>query len=496
MSTPIETPQLSFKQFNLLPEVIKAIEGLGYETPSPIQSAAIPHIQNGEDIIGQAQTGTGKTAAFALPLLCKLDLRKTLPQVLVLVPTRELAIQVAEAFKQYASFMRQLNVFPIYGGADMGSQLKHLARGVHVVVGTPGRIMDHLRRKSLRLDTLSCVVLDEADEMLRMGFIDDVEWILEHAPAKRQTALFSATLPKVIRGIADKYLSNPVEINIKAKQATADLINQKFCIVAGNQKLDMLTRILDSEDFDATLIFVRTKTATVELAQKLQARGYAAEALSGDVAQKSRERIIEQLKNGRLDIVIATDVAARGLDVDRITHVVNYDIPHDTESYIHRVGRTGRAGRKGEAILFVNPREIRMLNIIERASKQKMTKMQLPTHEAVQSKRFRAFKTKVEAALQDVKLPKYQEFVSKFCAETGTAELLLSAALCKMAEGKTSLFPDKEKFAPLRETQPSRDERPRKYSAHKKGKPFSGQKPFGKKKWDSKSEGKKRSRAR
>ena len=374
MSNPIEafmtdTP-LSFDTLELSPEILQTVQELGYETPSPIQAASIPHLLAGRDLLGQAQTGTGKTAAFALPILQRIDVTRRVPQALVLAPTRELAIQVAEAFQTYARHLEGFHILPVYGGQGMGQQLRQLARGVHVIVGTPGRVMDHLRRETLNLDHLQTLVLDEADEMLRMGFIEDVDWILDHTPDTRQTALFSATMPAPIKKIADRHLREPAEIKIQSKTSTVEAINQQFWLVSGLQKLEALTRILDAGDIDAMLIFVRTKTETVELAEKLEARGYEAAALNGDMTQVLREKVIDRLKKGSLDIVIATDVAARGLDVDRITHVVNYDIPYDTETYVHRIGRTGRAGRKGTAILFVAPRERRMLRAIEQATRR------------------------------------------------------------------------------------------------------------------------------
>ena len=330
--------------------MLQALRDVGYESPSPIQAATIPHLLEGKDVLGQAQTGTGKTAAFALPILSHLDLSQTKPQALVLAPTRELAIQVAEAFQRYATHLPGFHVLPIYGGQSYTPQLQSLRRGVHVVVGTPGRIMDHLKRGTLALDAIRHIVLDEADEMLRMGFIDDVEWILEQAPKKRQVALFSATMPPPIRRIAQRHLNAPVEVTIKSKTSTATNIRQRYWMVSGMHKLDALTRVLEVEPFDGMIVFTRTKQATEELAERLSARGFAAEALNGDIAQAQRERTVARLKNKQVDIVVATDVAARGLDVERVSHVVNFDVPNDSESYVHRIGRTGRAGRSGEAI--------------------------------------------------------------------------------------------------------------------------------------------------
>ena len=363
----------AFRDLGLADTLLQALSAVGYETPSPIQAATIPPLLEGRDVLGQAQTGTGKTAAFALPILSRLDLSKSKPQALVLAPTRELAIQVAEAFHRYAAHLPGFHVLPIYGGQSYGPQLGGLRRGAHVVVGTPGRVIDHLERGSLDLSELTTLVLDEADEMLRMGFIEDVETVLKKTPPQRQVALFSATMPAPIRRIAQTYLREPAEITIKTKTTTAANIRQRYWYVSGLQKLDALTRILEAEPFDAMIVFARTKSATEELAQKLQARGFAAAAINGDLVQAQRERTIGQLKDGRLDILVATDVAARGLDVERISHVLNYDIPTDTEAYVHRIGRTGRAGRSGEAILFVAPREKRMLMAIERATRQPLS---------------------------------------------------------------------------------------------------------------------------
>ena len=369
MNSPAIT---AFSELELSPEVFKALEKTGYERPSPIQAKTIPLLLAGKDVIGQAQTGTGKTAAFALPLLSKLDLKQKTPQVLVLAPTRELAIQVAEAFQTYAAFIPGFNVLPIYGGQDFRGQLNGLKRGTHVVVGTPGRVMDHMRRGTLDLSGLKTIVLDEADEMLRMGFIDDVQWVLEQAPKERQIALFSATMPPPIRKIATQHLRHPEHVTIEVKAASAELIRQRYWTVRGINKLDALTRILEAEAFTAMLIFVRTKTSTVELSDKLSARGFASSAINGDMSQQLRETTIEKLKNGKLDILVATDVAARGLDVDRITHVVNYDIPYDVETYIHRIGRTGRAGASGEAVSLVCLDEEGFMMEIERFTKQEI----------------------------------------------------------------------------------------------------------------------------
>ena len=435
-----ETPAVSFHDLDLIDPLLKVLEELGYETPSPIQAEAIPLILEGKDVLGQAQTGTGKTAAFALPMLSRIDLKQKKPQIMVLAPTRELAIQVAEAFQRYATHMKGLNVLPIYGGQDYRIQLKQLARGTHVVVGTPGRVMDHMRRGTLDLSELKCLVLDEADEMLRMGFIDDVEWILEQTPNERQTALFSATMPSVIRRIAQQHLNKPQEIRIKTKTATAETIRQRYWMVSGLHKLDALTRILEAETFEGVIIFVRTKILTTELAEKLQARGYGAAALNGDIQQKQRERTVDQLKRGKLDILIATDVAARGLDVERITHVINYDVPFDTESYVHRIGRTGRAGRTGDAILFLAPREKRMLHNIERATKQKIELMELPSTEVINNKRIADFKQRITDTLAAGHLEFFNQMATQYEQEHNIPAIEVAAALAKMAQGNTPLL--------------------------------------------------------
>ena len=424
-----------FSKFELKPTLLKALYEVGYETPTPIQDQTIPLLLEKKDVLGQAQTGTGKTAAFALPLLSNLNLRQKDPQILVLAPTRELAIQVAEAFKKYASHIKSFHVLPIYGGQEYRRQIRGLQRGVHVVVGTPGRVMDHMRRGTLKLEKLNTLVLDEADEMLRMGFIDDVEWILEKTPPKRQIALFSATMPQQIRSIAKRYLKDPEQIIIKVKTTTADTIRQRFWPVSGMHKLEALTRILEVESFEAMLIFVRTKTATVELSAKLEARGYASNALNGDIKQNQRERTIDYLKSGKLDILVATDVAARGLDVDRISHVVNYDMPHDTEGYVHRIGRTGRAGRKGDAILFVAPREIRMLHSIEKATNQKIEIMELPSTELINDQRIAKFKQLITDTLATEELGIFYQMIEQYQKEHKVPAIEVAAALALLLQG-------------------------------------------------------------
>ena len=434
------TAQSAFNELELSKPVLRALDDVGYETPTPIQALTIPHILAGKDVLGQAQTGTGKTAAFALPLLSHIDLKKVKPQVLVLAPTRELAIQVAEAFQRYAAHMKGFHVIPVYGGQDIVGQFRRLKRGVHVVVGTPGRIIDHIRRGTLKLDSINCAVLDEADEMLRMGFIDDVKWILDQTPPGRQIALFSATLPSAIKEIAKKYLEEPEEIRIKVRTTTAETINQRYWMVSGLHKLDALTRILEAVTFDAVLIFVRTRIATKQLSDKLEARGYAAAPLSGDIPQKQRETTVGRLKAGKLNILVATDVAARGLDIDRISHVINYDVPYDTESYVHRIGRTGRAGKTGEAILFVSPRERRMLRSIERATRQKIEMMQLPSTEEINNKRIADFKQRITDTLASEELGFYHQILEQYRQEHDVPALEIAAALARLAQKDTPLL--------------------------------------------------------
>ncbi len=434
------TPVSSFLELNLSASLRKALDEVGYEVPTPIQAQTIPHLMDGTDLLGHAPTGTGKTAAFALPLLSRLKIDTKKVQVMVLTPTRELAIQVSEAFQRYASAMQGFHVLPVYGGQAYSGQIRQLKRGVHVVVGTPGRIMDHMRKGTLQLDGLQALVLDEADEMLRMGFLEDVEWILEQIPDQRQMALFSATMPKEIQKIAKRYLNNPEKIAIEAKTATADTIRQRYWLVSNLHKLDALTRILEVEPFEAMLMFVRTKIATVELAEKLEARGYSAAALNGDMEQKQREKMIERLKSGSLDILVATDVAARGLDVDRISHVVNYDIPYDAEAYVHRIGRTGRAGRQGDAILFVAPREKRMLASIEKATRNKIEPLELPTTEMVNNKRIANFKQDISDTLFSGELDFMQNILEQYQKEHDVPAIEIAAALAKMSIGDRPLL--------------------------------------------------------
>jgi len=439
--------QGNFQALNLPQHLLDTIDELGYETPSPIQAQTIPFLLAGKDVLGHAPTGTGKTAAFALPLLSRINTGDKSVQLLVLTPTRELAIQVAEALQRYAAKMKGFHVLPIYGGQDYNGQFRQLKRGVQAVVGTPGRVMDHLRRGTLKLQSLQAFVLDEADEMLRMGFIDDVEWILEQLPDTRQMALFSATMPKQIERIARRHLNQPAEVSIAAKTATAETINQRYWMVSGLHKLDALTRILEVESFDAMLIFVRTRLATAELTEKLAARGHSAAALNGDMPQKQREKVVSNLKQGKLDVVIATDVAARGLDVERISHVLNFDIPYDTEAYIHRIGRTGRAGRTGEAILFVTPREQRLLKSIEKVTRQKIAVLDLPSTEMVNNKRIADFKQLISDTLASGETAFMQSLVEQYRQEHNVPSLEIAAALAKMYVGDQPLTikPEKQK---------------------------------------------------
>ncbi|MFW8590679.1 DEAD/DEAH box helicase [Glaciecola sp. 2405UD65-10] len=435
-----DTVDVTFKDLNLPSAILQALEKVGYEKPSPIQAKSIPLLLEGHDLLGQAQTGTGKTAAFALPMLANIDPDESFTQLLVLAPTRELAIQVSEAFQVYASFSKKIRVLPIYGGQSYDNQIRQLKRGVQVVVGTPGRVIDHIKRKTLKLDQLKFLVLDEADEMLRMGFIDDVELILSHAPATRQTALFSATMPPPIKKITQRYLTNPQHVKIESKVSTASTIRQRYCQVAGHHKLEALTRIMEVENFDAVIVFVRTKTATIELADKLSARGYDAEALNGDIAQAARERTVDKLKQGKIDILVATDVVARGLDVERVSHVINYDVPHDTESYVHRIGRTGRAGREGDAILFISHREKRMLFAIEKATKQQITPMEIPSISELNESRLGRFKTSVLEAINDDSIESYMPIIEAILKESEASPEVVMAALARVAQGDEPLL--------------------------------------------------------
>jgi len=432
---------VDFASLGISAPVLKAVQQLGYEQPSPVQEASIPILLEGKNLLGTAQTGTGKTAAFALPFLSKLDEKQKSPQILVLTPTRELAIQVAEAFQSYAKHIKGFHVLPIYGGADIGGQLRGLQRGAQVVVGTPGRMLDHLRRRSLDLSQIKGLILDEADEMLRMGFIDDVETILAKTPPECQRALFSATMPPAIKRVADKYLGDAEVVSIQNKTKTVERIAQSHLMVKGHQKMDALSRILDVEQFDGMIIFVRTKSSTLEIAEKLEARGFSSAALNGDLTQTLRERTINRLKKGQLDIVVATDVAARGLDVERISHVINYDVPYDNESYVHRIGRTGRAGREGKAIMFVTQKETRMLRSIEKSTRQPISSFNLPSNEEVSGQRITQFKEQLVGMCKSTKLDKFHSLVKEVAAENDIDMTLLAAALAYEAQKDRPLFP-------------------------------------------------------
>ncbi|PRW62532.1 DEAD/DEAH box helicase [Actinopolyspora mortivallis] len=431
----------TFDELELDSRVLATLTDLGYETPSAIQAETIPSLLNGRDVTGQAQTGTGKTAAFALPILSRIDLdRRQKPQALVLTPTRELAIQVAEAFRGYAARLPGFRVLPIYGGQSYGPQLSGLREGAHVVVGTPGRIIDHLDRGSLDLSGLKQLVLDEADEMLRMGFIEDVERILRSVPEQRQIALFSATMPNAVRNISQSYLNEPVEVAVRSATTTGTNIRQRYWPVRGVRKLDALSRLLEVEPIDAAIVFARTKQLTEELTEQLRLRGFNAAAINGDIAQAQRERTIEQLRRGRVDILVATDVAARGLDVDRVSHVLNYDAPHDSESYVHRIGRTGRAGRSGEAILFVTSRERQLLRSIEKATGQSIARMELPSIEAVNERRLERFRRRITETLENGDLEVFEKLVRDYEEETGVPAARVAAALASMAQGEQPLL--------------------------------------------------------
>lgn len=460
---PAEPAPMTFSDLALGDAVLKALRDVGYETPSAIQAATIPPLLAGRDVVGLAQTGTGKTAAFALPIIDRLDLSQKSPQALVLAPTRELALQVCEAFEKYASHLKGVHVLPVYGGQGYGVQLSALRRGVHIVVGTPGRIIDHLDKGTLDLSELKYLVLDEADEMLKMGFAEDVETILAETPATKQVALFSATMPTTIRRMSQQYLNDPEEITVKAKTKTSANITQRYLVVPWQQKMDALTRILEVENFDGMIVFGRTKNVTEEIAEKLRARGYSAAAINGDIAQPQRERTVNQLKSGKLDILVATDVAARGLDVDRISHVVNYDIPTDAESYVHRIGRTGRAGRTGDAISFVTPRERGLVRMIERATRQELTEMPLPSVDEVNVTRLARFDDRITAALAETeRIEGFREIIAHYVRHHDVPEVDVAAALAIVAQGEERLLlePDPEPRArPERRERGSRFER-------------------------------------
>ena len=454
-NSPADEALVTFEDLGLAPEVLEAVKMAGYETPSPIQAKAIPALLQGENLLGTAQTGTGKTAAFTLPLLSRIDFSGHETSVLVLTPTRELAIQVAEAITQYAAKMPNVHVVPVYGGQDIAVQLRALKRKANIVVATPGRLIDHIKRGSISLGAVKAIVLDEADEMLDMGFMEDVDTILKEIPADAQRALFSATMPDEVKKIIEEHLGEYSEARIEGKTTTVENIRQRYLQVRNEHKVEALARVLEGEDFDGVLIFVRTKQNTTEVAEKLESRGFNVAPLNGDLAQSMRERTINRLKMGKLDIVVATDVAARGIDVDRISLVVNYDIPYDTESYVHRIGRTGRAGRSGNAILFITPREKKMLKTIERATRQPIEAMELPTAEVISAKRVEAFKEKVKSVINCGELDKFKELVESMVAEkspepaegdSASAEPLsaidIAAAAIKMYQKKQPLFPE------------------------------------------------------
>ncbi len=436
-----EVAGVTFADLNLSASLLAAVEASGYTTATPIQARAIPPLLAGHDVLGQAQTGTGKTAAFALPMLERIDLAQKAPQVLVLCPTRELAIQVAEAFERYAAHLVGLRVSAIYGGQDYQIQFRDLDRGVHVVVGTPGRVMDHMRRGSLDLSALRGLVLDEADEMLRMGFAEDVEWVLTQTPPERQIALFSATMPEAIRRIAQQHLSDPVEVTIQEGASAAETVRQHFLVVPPRQKQLALQRVLEAEATDGVIVFVKTKSTTEQLAEFLAHSGQRVAALSSDVAQKQRERIVESLRAGSIDVIVATDVAARGLDVQRISHVINYDLPFDSESYVHRIGRTGRAGRQGDAIIFLHPRERLQLRRIERATGQTIQPMDMPSKRAINQRRVTRFHERIATALARPDLVNFQSVVEQYLAKNPETQLAqVAAALASIAVGEAPFF--------------------------------------------------------
>ena len=450
------TKEISFIDLGLTEEILNALNDLGFTKPSPIQSECIPLLLSGEDVLGMAQTGSGKTAAFSIPFLMKVDPELKAPQVLVLAPTRELAIQVAEACTDYAKYMKGVKVVALYGGQRYDVQLRALKQGPQIVVGTPGRLLDHLNRKTLDLSNLQGLVLDEADEMLRMGFIDDVESIMAAIPDDHQTALFSATMPAPIRRITKRFMHHPQEVQIKSTNQTAPDIDQSYWLVRGVRKNEALIRFLEAEDFDAAIIFVRTKSATLEVADVLEQHGYNSAALNGDMTQQLREQTLDRLRNGRLDILIATDVAARGLDVERISLVINYDITLDSESYVHRIGRTGRAGRAGRAVLFVDSRERRLLRNIEQTIKKSIPEVQLPNKELLEQRRLAKFSQRVAQEIEAADLDNYREILPKLLQSDQTDMETLAAALLKLAQGERPLI-----LPPDPEFKPSRTERDR-----------------------------------
>ncbi len=464
-------PVTRFDEMNLSLPVFSVLKNINYDIPTPIQALTIPHLIEKRDVLGQARTGTGKTAAFALPLLSRIDLANKRPQVLVLTPTRELAIQVGESFKTYGAKLKGLNVLSIYGGQGYGIQLNQLRKGAHVLVGTPGRLMDHMRKKTVSFEDLFCVVLDEADEMLHMGFIDDVEWILDRVPKESQTALFSATMPKPIRKIAQKYLISPEEILVEPESKELSTIKQKYLMVKGIKKAEALVRILEAITYDGVIVFAKTKTATLEVTKILEDKGFKTEALNGDIAQNTRERTISRLKTGHIDILVATDVAARGLDVDRISHVINYDMPPKVDPYVHRIGRTGRAGRDGEAILFVNTNERWMLNVIEKATKQKIEEFTLPSNRIINRKRIENFKKGLTKILASEDLNALEEIIETYAAEQDIPVTRVAAALARMVHGDTPFLLPIERDKKLEKAKPEytkKNAAPKKISTPKK----------------------------
>ncbi|HYB81367.1 MAG TPA: DEAD/DEAH box helicase [Mycobacterium sp.] len=471
MALPDSSPEAAsttFADLQIHPSVLRAVADVGYESPTAIQAATIPALMAGRDVVGLAQTGTGKTAAFAIPILSKIDVTSTATQALVLAPTRELALQVAEAFSRYGAHLPKINVLPIYGGSSYSVQLAGLRRGAQVVVGTPGRVIDHLERGTLDLSRVDYLVLDEADEMLTMGFAEDVERILSETPEYKQVALFSATMPPAIRKLTSKYLHEPFEVTSKAKTATAENISQRYIQVAGPRKMDALTRVLEVEPFEAMIVFVRTKQATEEVAEKLRARGFSAAAINGDIPQAQRERTIAALRDGGskgIDILVATDVAARGLDVERISHVLNYDIPHDTESYVHRIGRTGRAGRSGTALLFVSPRERHLLKAIEKATRQTLTEAELPTVEDVNAQRVAKFADSITDALGAPGIELFRKLVEDYEREHDVPMADIAAALAVQSR-------DGEEFLMAPEPPPERRERRERPEKPRQARPF------------------------
>jgi len=449
--------ECTFADLGLSQDIMQAIQKIGYENPTPIQAQTIPLLLSGKNLLGTAQTGTGKTAAFTLPLLSRLDFDGKNPSMLVLTPTRELAIQVSEAIKKYSAFMKDFHVVPVYGGQDMGIQLRALKRKAQVIVATPGRLIDHLERRTIDLSGIQAIILDEADEMLDMGFQEDVEYILEATPEGAQRALFSATMPAAVQRIVSTYLGDYQTIRITGKTATVEKIRQRYLPVRQEHKMEALTRVLENEEFEGMLIFVRTKQETAEIAERLEARGFDAVPLSGDLAQSLRERTLNRLKEGKIDIVVATDVAARGLDVDRITHVLNYDIPYDTESYVHRIGRTGRAGRDGNAILFVTPRETRLLTMIEKETRQKIEKMNLPTGEQISDKRVAKFKEEIAKTVHEQSdLKDFRDLIENLAMEQAMDIADIAAALAYMNQEEQPLFP---KMEPLEADAPRKRDR-------------------------------------